>query len=200
MPGFIDYVGLLLVNMTAGFALLAVYVFKGMDGPHHKRWSSAFGLVGLIALVFGGIMATSWPLPGAYSLAYGEMSVLFGGIFLAAALSIAFSWDLLAVAGYAFFAGVAAIVLGVRIISLKMTLFPLLSGIGFILSGLAGVCAFPMLAFFRNNRRARALGALVLLAAAAIWAATVYPEYWAHPKMFEHWVPLTMRGAGTPKH
>lgn len=192
MSLFIDYVALLLVNMTAGFVLLAAYVFRGIESPDQKRWSPAFGLVGVIALLFGMQMTTTWPLPGAYSSAYGEMTVLFGGVFLAASLALALGWDLLIVAGYAFFAGLSAITVGARIINLKMTMAPLFSGTGFILSGICGVCAAPTLAFFKQNRPVRTLGALLLLAVATIWALTAYPAYWGHLKMFQGWMPSTM--------
>jgi uncharacterized membrane protein len=46
---------------------------------------------------------------------------------------------------YAFFAGVAAILVGLRIINLGLTTQSILSGLGFILSGLGGVCATPAL-------------------------------------------------------
>lgn len=195
MKVFIDYVSLLLLNMTAGYVILAAYVYRGMDNPDQKRWVPAFGLVGLIAFVFGTHMTATWPIIGAYNCAYGEMSVLFGGIFLAAALALALGWDLLIIAVYAFFAGIAAVVLGIRIINLKMTLMPVLSGMGFILSGLGGVFAAPTLTYFRQSKVLRTLAAIVLLAAALIWALTVYPEYWVHMKTLGSWQPSAMMGS-----
>jgi putative membrane protein len=192
---FIDYVGLLLVNMTAGFAILAGYVFRGIEGSDSKRWAPAFGLVGFVALLFGSVMCFTWPLPGPYSLMYGEMSVLFGSIFLAAGIAMAYGWDLSIIAVYAFFAGAAAVVLGARIISLKLTLEPVMAGAGFIISGLCGIFAAPTLFFMRTNRVFRTLGAIVLVLAALIWAATVYPEYWVHPKLFQHYMPASMQHA-----
>ncbi len=64
---FIDYVTLLLVNMVAGYALLAAYVWIGLDDPLNKRWAPGFAIVGLIALVFGAHMTITWPLIGSYS-------------------------------------------------------------------------------------------------------------------------------------
>jgi putative membrane protein len=87
--------------------------------------------------------------------------------------------------------------LGACIISMKMTLVPNLSGAGFILSGLGGVMAAPTLLWFRNNRPFRTVAAMILLAAALIWAVTVYPEYWMHMKAFAKWVPLVMRSVPT---
>jgi putative membrane protein len=194
MPApFIDYVSLLLLNMVAGYFLLSAYVLKGLDDPLDRRWAPGFAMIGLLAFVFGAAMVVTWPLPGPYNSIFGEMSVLFGLIFLGAALSIANGWSLVIVATYAFFAGLAAIVLGARIISLRLTLLPWLSGVGFILSGLGGVFAAPTLVWMRRNVPFRALAALILLAAAVIWAATVYPECWTHPKFFAPWVPLASR-------
>src|SRR3990170_3673221 len=133
---FIDYVGLLLINTMIGYFLLAAYVYRGLDDPLDRRWVPGFAMVGLIALVFGAHMVMTWPIIGQYNDAFGEMSVLLGVIFLGAALAIAKGWSLATVAGYAFFAGLAAIVLGVCVISMKMTRAPVLSGTAFILSGL----------------------------------------------------------------
>jgi len=193
---FIDYVSLLLVNMVAGYFLLAAFVYLGLDDPDRRRWAPGFLMVGLVATVFGGLITLSWPLPGPYNAAFGEMSVLFGVIFLGAGLAMAIGWSLATVAGYAFFAGSAAIVIGARIISLKLTLKPALSGTGFIVSGFAGVMAAPTLALMKNNRPLRAIACLILIAAGLIWAVTVYPEYWMHLRMFGKWTPLLMRSAG----
>nr|WP_293249011.1 MULTISPECIES: DUF981 family protein [unclassified Microcoleus] len=87
---------------------------------------------------------------------------------------------------YAFFAGVAAILVGLRIITLGLTTQPILSGIGFILSGLGGVCATPAL-LLQTNRRVRLIGAIVVLVAAAlIWALTAGVAYWGHLDKFSN--------------
>ena len=195
---FIDYVALMLLNTMAGYAILAAYVIKGLDDSDQKRWAPGFGIVGFIALLFGSMMVTTWPLPGPYNIAYGETSVLFGAIFLATAIAIGFGWNLSIIASYAFFAGAAAIVIGVGIIKLKLTLEPTMSGVGFILSGLGGVFAAPALAFFRNNKPIRWLGGLMLVAAALIWASIVYPEYFGHLQAFQKWMPSTS-GAIVPR-
>ncbi len=193
---FIDYITLLLVNMVAGYFLLGLYVYRGLDDPLHPRWAPGFAAVGLVALVFGAHMAATWPLPGAYSSAYGEMSVLFGMVFLGAALSISRRWSLTSVTIFAFFAGAAAVLLGARIIGLQMTQSRVLAGTGFILSGLGGVFAAPTLVCLRTNRSWRLLGALVMVGAAAIWANIGYFAYWGHMEGFAQWVPQPMRGAG----
>jgi putative membrane protein len=192
---FIDYVSLLLLNMLCGYFLLAWYVASGLDDADQGRWAPAFGMVGLVAAVFGGVMAATWPLPGAYGYMFGEMSVVFGVVFLGAAVAFARGSDLRPVALYALFAGLAAVVVGIRIMVLRLTKEPVLAGVGFILSGLGGVGALPTLVWFRRARTVRYVAAAVLVLAGLIWAATVYPEYWLHPAIFGKWVPMILRNA-----
>lgn len=137
-------------------------------------------------------MTLTWPVPGSFNIAFGEMSVLFGTVFIGASVAIAQNWDLMTVTIYAFFAGAAAILVGVRIMTLGLTTQPILSGIGFILSGLGGVCATPAL-LLRTNRTLRLIGAIVLVAAALIWALTAGVAYWGHIAKFSNWVPYPMR-------
>jgi putative membrane protein len=194
---FIDYNTLLLVNMAAGLAVLAGYVYWGLDDPDQKRWAPAFAISGLVALVFGGHLTVTWVLPGPYNAAFGEMSVLLGAIFLGAALCFAKGWSPLLVAVYAFPAGIAAIVLGVRILGLGLTGMPLLTAIGFVLSGLGGVFAAPTLAWLRGSRLFRALAALALLGAALDWAATAYLSYWMHMDLWQPWLPVIRQTTGS---
>lgn len=185
---FIDFLTLMLINMAAGLVLLAWYVATGLDDANQPRWAPAFGIVGLIALLNGFRIAWGWPLPGSYNVAFGDTSVLFGAIYLGAALSMARGWDLKPLAVYAFFAGLAAMLVGVRIIGLKMTALPLLAGTGFILTGLAGILAGPTL-WLKQNKIVRLLGVLTLLAAAAIWSVNGYAGYWVHLQGFAKWMP-----------
>ncbi len=194
----IDYLTLMLVSMTAGLLLLAYYVYRGLDDENPQKWVPGFAMTGFIALVTGLHMSFTWPLPGSFNIAYGEMSVLFGILFLGAALALWKGWEMPTVAIYAFFAGLAAVVVGTRVINLGMTKRPLISGIGFILSGLGGVFAWlcclakPILSL-ETNRVLRVIGAIVLIGAALIWALTGYMAYWEHLASFSQWVPATMR-------
>jgi len=189
---FIDYITLMLINMVAGLVLLADYVNRGIDSPHQKQWIPGFGITGAIALTTGLHMIFTWPVTGSFNIAFGETSVLFGILFVAAAIALSQGWDLLTIAIYAFFAGLVAIVVGIRIINLNLTKQPFLSGIGFILTGLGGVCAAPTL-YWKTNRTWRLIGASVLIVAALIWALTGYLAYWNHLEGFGKWVPTPMR-------
>ncbi|MBD2336843.1 DUF981 domain-containing protein [Calothrix sp. FACHB-156] len=189
---FIDYITLMLINMVAGLFLLADYVYRGIVSDHQKHWIPGFGVTGAIALTTGLHMSFTWPIRGSFNIAFGETTILLGILFIGAAIALALGWDLLTLAIYAFFAGLVAIVVGFRIINLGLTKQPLISGIGFILTGLGGVFAAPTL-YLKTNRTWRLIGAAVLIAAALIWAFIGYMAYWDHLESFQKWVPAPMR-------
>jgi putative membrane protein len=118
---FINYITLMLINLVAGLFLLAGYVYYGIDRANQKLWIPGFGITGAIALVTGLHVIFTWPLTGSFNIAYGETTVLFGVLFLGASFALAFGWDLLTVAVYGFFAGLVAIVIGVRILRIDAT-------------------------------------------------------------------------------
>jgi len=175
----IDYVTLMLANMVAGLLVLATFLIWGLNGPKQRSWAPPFGLTGFVATVSGLVMSFTWPLPQPYSMAFGEMTVLFGVLFLGAAWALAADYDLQPLGIYALFPGIAGILVGVRIMQLSLTAAPTISGIGFILTGLGGVGAWLTL-WKREIRLLRFLGAAVLLAAAAIWLNTACQAYWHH--------------------
>ncbi len=189
---FIDFVPLLLINTAAGFIVLASFFYWGLDGQNSRSWVPAFSMVGVVAVAAGLRMAFTWPLPGSYNVAFGQMSVFFGILFLGAALALVRGWDLTFVALYGLIAGTAALILGVRIVSLRLTREPVLSGIGFMLSGLSGILSLPILRV-RRTRIVRSLGCLVLIGTALIWARTGYKAYWEHLAAFSTWTPPTMQ-------
>jgi putative membrane protein len=80
------------------------------------------------------------------------------------------------------------------VVLLKMTNEPLLSGVGYILSGLGGILTLPSY-IFKKSRALLIITAVVLLAAAAVWAFTGYGAYWLHLQSFGKWVPPVMRAA-----
>jgi len=188
---FINYLTLMLANLVAGLFLVAHYVYWGLDRPDQRPWVPGFAMVGLVALLTGLNMIWHWPLPSSYNIAFGEMSVLFGTIFLGAALALAWGWPLLTVGLYALFAGLAAVVVGVRIIALGMTQEPLIAGTGFILAGLGGVLC-PVGLHLKANRTIRLIISLILLAAALVFAVTGYVAYWGHLSDYAAWTPATV--------
>lgn len=189
---FIDYLTLVMINLVAGTALLAHYLYYGLDAQDQRPYAAGFGIVGLLGLILGLTLSFTWPLPGSYNIGYGETTTLFGVVFLASGIALSQGWDLMPVAVYAFFAGADAVVLGIRIISLGLTTEPVFSGFGFILAGLGGVLAAPMFKLIKQNKLFRTLGAILLIVTALIWAFTFYNALWAHLAAFAKYVPPTM--------
>jgi putative membrane protein len=113
-------------------------------------------------------------------------------VYLGAAVSVWKGWTLVPVTVYALLAGLAAVVIGVRVIDLGLTQTPRLAGAGYILTGLAGIFSGPMLYLYRRQGW-RILATAVLLVAAAIWGLAGYGAYWAHLKGFAKWTPATMQ-------
>lgn len=188
---FIDYLAMLLVNMVAGLVLLACYGARGMAAESQRGWTAGFAATGLLALVGGLHICFSWPLPGAYNVAFGEPAALFGVTFLALAWATWHGAGLMGVGIYAAIAGAGAIVVGCRIIGLQMTAQPLMSGAGFILTGLAGVL-LPVAVALKSKPAVRAAFATVAILAALIWALTGYGAIWMHMKSSANWTPATM--------
>jgi putative membrane protein len=189
---FIDYVSLMLINLAAGLALLAAYVYFGLDSSNHRRWIPGFGVVGAIALVTGLHMTFTWPIIGSFNIAFGETTVLFGILFVGTSLALAMGWELITLGIYGFFAGLVSLLIGFRIINLGLTQSSLLAGIGFILVGLGGIFAAPTLSL-KKNRLLRNMGAIILIVAALIFAFIGLSSYWAHLAAFSTWKPLPMQ-------
>ncbi|MCE5278980.1 MAG: DUF981 family protein [Planctomycetaceae bacterium] len=194
---FIDYVTLLLANMTAGLLVLAWFYARGLGKEDTRSWAPPFAVTGLIAMAAGLHMCWTWPVPGPYNSLYGEMSVLFGAVYLAAALALGAGWSLRPTSIYAFVAGLAAILLGARIIHLDLTQMSLLSGLGFILTGVGGVLLGFVLCV-RQSATLRTLAAVVVLAAAAVWALTAGMAYWMHAESFKAYNAPTPTTAPAP--
>ncbi len=185
---FVDYLTLMLVNLVAGLVLLAVFLVFFIDNDQ-KRLAPGFLVTGFLSTVTGLHLTLTWPLPGANNIPIGEMSLFFGVLFLVAGLALIFEWDLMGIAIVAAFAGLAAVVLGIRYINLGMSQSPLLSGLGFIVAGVGGILTVPAY-FLRENRIIRIVVAIVLLVAAAIWALTGYGAYWSHLEGFSGYSPM----------
>jgi putative membrane protein len=189
---FIDFLTLVMINLVAGTVLLAFYLWRGIDEKDQRAYAAAFFMVGIVSLVTGLQISFNWPLPGSYNVGYGDATTLFGVVFIATSIALAFGSNLIPVSIYAFFAAIDSIVVGLRIFSLNLTKEPLVSAIGFVLAGLSGLGVFPFLMWFRESKLVRWIGILLLLATALVWAITFYGSLWAHLADFAKWVPPTM--------
>jgi len=189
---FINYITLMLTNLIAGLVLLAAYIYWGLDDERPSRWIPGFGVVGAIALITGSHMTLTWPIIGSYNIAYGETSILYGVLFMGTSVALAQKWELISLAIYGFFAGAYSLIAGLRIINLGLTLLPFVSGMGFILVGLGGICAAPML-HFSKFRLFRLVGAGLLIVAALIFTWINVFALWGHMADYGEWQPLPMR-------
>src|SRR5512140_833602 len=189
---FIDFLTLVMINLVAGTVLLAYYLWRGIDEREQRPYAAAFFGVGLVSLVTGLQISFTWPLPGAYNIGYGDATTLFGVVFLATSIALFFGSSLLPVSIYSFFAAIDALIVGIRIYTLQLTKEPLISAVGFILAGLAGLGVFPFLMWFRENKMVRYIGILLLLGCSLLWAITFYGALWGHLESFAKWVAPTM--------
>jgi putative membrane protein len=185
---FIDYLPLMLVNMAAGLLVLAFFLMHGIEREDRAKWTPAFGIVGLVALLCGLHMSWTWPLISSYNIAYGETSVMLGAAYLGIAWSLQKGWSPAVVGIYSFLAGMASILLGVRILALGMTNLPSLTCVGYVLSGL-GAMLFGPAARAKGSRGLRMTAGIVLILAALIWAMVAGMAYWGHMSGFSKWQP-----------
>ena len=189
---FIDYVTVMLMAAVAGLASLAWFAVKGMDDKNPQTYAPVFAVPGLILVLTGLHMCFAWPIVGAYNSAFGESSIMFGALLAGAAYSLKQGYKLNALAVPAFVFGLAAVVIGWRIMDLQMTMKPMLSGLGFASAGIAGM--FAWLPLWKPQLKAvRYAGALILLVSALIWALTGYGGYWMHMDSFKDWKPAVMQ-------
>lgn len=188
---FVDYLTLVILDVVAGLILTAVFVLFYLQGDR-KRAAPGFLITGFVALMTGLDLVLTWPLPGAYNIPFGEMTLLFGILYFITGIAVLRDWDLLTVVIYAVFAGSASIVVGIRIYTLGLTSEPLVSMAGFGLAGLAGVLSLPVY-WLRKHEVIRILAALLLVGGAVVWAIVGYSAYWQHLSAFGKWVPEVMR-------
>jgi len=186
---FIDYVTLMLVNMSAGLFLLGYFLIKGLRGADSQSWSAAFAIIALIALVTGFHMSFTWPLPDAYNIVFGELTVLFGAVYAGIALSLAARWKLSHLAIFIIVASLTALILGSGMIKMKLSGNRMIAGAGFILAGVGGLLTGGAFCA-RENRSVRVFGAIVLFLAAAIWGLIGGMAYWGHLDRFKDYRPV----------
>ncbi len=184
---FVDYLTLLLVNLVAGLLLLALHLVFFMERDP-KRLAPGFLLTGFLGTAAGLHMTLKWPLPGPHNIAFGEMSLFFGALFFFAGLALLRDWDLLGLGIYGVLAGVAAVVVGARILNKGLTQQPLVAFLGYLFTGVGGILVLPAY-LLRKSLAFRVVVALVLLAGAAIWALTGYGSYWIHLESFAKYFP-----------
>jgi len=188
---FIDFLAVMLVNLGAGLALGAHYLYMKPDKPFRKSWAAGFFAVGFVGLVTSVPMVISWPLPGGYNVAFGEPALLLSMLFLAAAMTLIYEWEPLIPAIYGFFAAIYAVVIGIRLYDLHLTADPLAALAGYLLTGIGGMLVLPTLQW-HDNRTLTVVTAIILGLAALVWLYTGYDAGWGHIAEFAKYLPATM--------
>jgi len=184
---FIDYLALDLVNLVIALVLVAVFFVFYVEKDQQKVGPGLLA-TGSIASISGLEMIFAWPLHGSYNIAFGEPMVLFGVLLFFTGLAVIKGWDLLTLGIFSVFAGLVAIVVGIRMMNLKMTSAPTLAGLAYILTGVGGMLAFPAY-LLRKNMVPRIVVAALLIVAAVLFALTGYGSYWGHLASFAKWAP-----------
>jgi len=188
---FVDYTGVMLVGLGAGFVVLAHYLYRNPERDERQAWAAAFFVSGLIGLVTSVPMILTWPLPSSYNIAFGEPALFLSVAYIGAAITLALKWEPLLPALFGFFGGLIALVVGARIIDLGMTQAPLLSGLGYLSAGLGGCLTLPAINW-RHIRWIALLAAILLGLAALVFLFTGYEAYWGHLAQFAKWAPPTL--------
>jgi putative membrane protein len=190
---YIVYLTLMMTNIAAALFLLALYIFRGFAAENQKKWIPAFALSGGIALATGLHMIFVWPMPSVYNIAFGELSIMLGGLLVAGAWAIAKSWSFVPLGVYAFFASLAAVVVGVRFINLQISKEPLVVAAVLILTGVSGVLALPATFFYQRNpglsRAIQWAAIIALVVAGGVLAFSAYTGYWDHLESFQAYKP-----------
>ncbi len=188
---FIDYLALMLVNLGAGLALLALYLFANPDKAARRSWAAGFFAVGFLGLVTSLPMVVMWPLPGVFNIAYGEPGLYLSLAFLAAAITLVFEWEPYVPAIYGLFGGIYAIVVGIRMANLHLSSHPTVALTGFVLTGIGGILVLPAV-HYRANRTLTIVTAVILGLAALLWLYVGYVAAWGHMQDFAKYLPASM--------
>lgn len=184
---FIDYIALLLANLVASMAILACFLLFGSHSDDTRAWAAPFAAAGAVAFLAGLHMTLTWPITEPTvrfaNIAFGQMCVLSGALFLATALVLAKKWSLYPLSVFGFVAGACAIVIALRLWDLDLTHNPALTCTAFILTGLGGIFAAPFLCL-RKILAVRIAAAAVTFLTASLWAYIAFFAYWGHLARF----------------
>jgi putative membrane protein len=188
---YVNYLALPLVAVTAMLFVAARMVLADDTGPASadKREGYAFGAIagGLVMAVTGLHLSLTWPLPGAYNIAFGEPLAYFGTLLVIGGLALRRGVDLAPIHALGAVGGVALLVIAVAIARYGLTLIPGMASIAFAAVGLAAL-AFP---FRGRNKVVRAATFALLVLGACLFAiiSTTAVLHHLAPGSFDAWVP-----------
>ncbi len=188
---FVDYLGVMLLNLGAGLALLAHYLYVKPEKEVRRSWAAGFFAVGALGVLTSLPMLIMWPLPSSFNVAYAGPSLFLSMAFLAGGVTLMLEWEPLIPAIYGFFGGIYSIVVGIRLLDLKLGASPTAAFLGFVLTGLGGMMVLPAI-YWHKSRLLTIVTAIILGLAAIIWLFTAYDAVWAHMLDFIKYVPASM--------
>jgi putative membrane protein len=191
----IDFLAMDLIVLVISLVLVAWFFVKYIENDQQKV-APGFLATGFVATLSGLDIAFGWPLVGSYNIVFGEPLVFFGVLLFFTGVAVLKGWDLHTLGIFAVFAGVVAIILGIRMwygieitnkagvkVFRGMTREPALAGISFILTGIGGILTLPAY-LLRKNMVLRIIVAVLFLVAAVLFAIMGYGSYWSHPESF----------------
>lgn len=182
---FNDYLTVMLANMVAGLVVAALFTVFGLGQADNRAWAAALGAAGFAAIACGLHMTLTWPIkPEAAqwaNVAFGEMALLFGIVYLAAALASAMRWSLLPVGIYALVVGIFAIIVGICMLRFGLSKAPAVSMVGFVSAGLGAILLLPAI-HWQHVLAARLAAAAAMALSAAVWAMVGIGAYASHLK------------------
>ncbi|HUX20535.1 MAG TPA: DUF981 domain-containing protein [Spirochaetia bacterium] len=191
----IDFLAMDLVILAVALVLVAWFFVRYINEDQQKV-APGFLAVGFLAGISGLDIIFRWPLAGSYNIVFGEPLAMFGVLLFFTGLALLKGWDLHTIGIFAVFAGLVAIVLGIRMwygievtdksgqkVLKGMTQEPALAGLSFILTGVGGMLTLPAY-ILRKNMAIRVIVAVIFLVAAVLFAFTGYGSYWTHPESF----------------
>lgn len=185
---YINYLTLMMLGVIFGLVLGGTYLVKGIQFEKQSQWIPGFLITGILTFFPALRMIYVWPLPGSHNILFGEPVVLFGAIFLVAALVIYKQWSLFYLAAFVFLAGLVTLLLGIRVMSLGLTDYPSLAGVGYLFTAIAALLT-PFSVKSPDNRGLINLNSAIAYLAALIWLFIVLIAYWNHLSEFSEWSP-----------
>ena len=72
----IVYLTLMNANIAAALFIPAIFIYCGMSSAENKYFIPAFVITGFMSLATRLHMTLTWPMPGAWNIAFGEPSVM----------------------------------------------------------------------------------------------------------------------------
>ncbi len=191
----IDFLAMDLVLVAVSLVLVAWFFVRYIENDQQKV-APGFLAVGFLLGLSGLDIIFRWPLVGSYNIVFGEPMAMFGVLLFFTGLALLKGWDLHTIGIFSVFAGLVAIVLGIRMwygievtnkagekVLQGMTKEPALAGLSFILTGIGGMLSLPAY-LLRKSMVVRVIIAIIFVVAAVLFAFTGYGSYWSHPQSF----------------